>query len=341
MRLRPNWEETKLKFAVEFVPQEAYWKTTYYAMLAEKSGYDYVWITDHFNNRNVYTALTNILNYTDRVKIGPGVTNPYVLHPIGLAQSMMSLAEMGPGRVICGLGTGDKTTLDMVSIPRNKPLRTVRETTQIVREITAGNRLTMEGKIYQVSGVKLNFKIPDHIPVFIGAQGPKMLALAAEIGDGVLINASSPKDFEPAFTHIKEGLAKAEKKMSDIEIVAATAFSVDKDLEKARQAAMPVAAFIVAGCPEPILERHGIPVEAAGEISAAIAKGDWGAVFGKVTPEMLDAFAICGTPETCIEKINNLKKMGVTLFITGSPIGPKIHKSIELFSKEVLPHVSD
>jgi 5,10-methylenetetrahydromethanopterin reductase len=56
---------------------------------------------------------------------------------------------------------------------------------------------------------------------------------------------------------------------------------------------------------------------------------------------MLDAFAICGTPETCIEKINNLKKMGVTLFITGSPIGPKIHKSIELFSKEVLPHVSD
>jgi 5,10-methylenetetrahydromethanopterin reductase len=66
--------------------------------------------------------------------------------------------------------------------------------------------------------------------------------------------------------------------------------------------------------------------------------GDWGKVFGQVTPEMMDAFSIVGTPDVCIEKIDRLLKMGVTLFITGSPIGPKIHKSIELFSKEVLPH---
>lgn len=327
-------------FAVEFVPQEAYWKTTYYSMLAEKSGYDYVWITDHFNNRNVYTTLATILNYTDKVKIGPGVTNPYVMHPIGAAQAMASLAEMAPGRVVCGLGTGDKTTLDMVNIPREKPLKTIRETVQIIRGITSGKRLTLDGAIYKISGVKLNFKIPEPIPIFIGAQGPKMLSLAAEVGDGVLINASNPKDFELAFTHIKEGLSKAGKSMNDIEVVAATAFSVDKDVQKARQAAIPVAAFIVAGCPEPILERHGISVDAAGKIGDAIAKGDWGKVFSQVTPDMIDAFAICGTPDVCVEKIEQLVKMGVTLFITGSPIGPKIHKSIELFSKEVLPHFS-
>lgn len=326
------------KFGVEFVPQEAYWKTTYYSMLAEKSGYDYVWITDHFNNRNVFTALTTILNYTDRVKIGPGVTNPYVMHPIGTAQAMASLAEMAPGRVVCGLGTGDKTTLDMVNIPREKPLKTIRETIQIIREITAGRRLTLDGAIYKISGVKLNFKIPESIPIFVGAQGPKMLSLAAEIGDGVLINASNPKDFEAAFTHIKEGVSKASKNMSDIEVVAATAFSVDKDMEKARQAAIPVVAFIVAGCPEPLLERHGIPVEAAGKIREAIVKGDWGGLFGQVTQDMIEAFSIVGTPDICVEKIDRLLKMGVTLFITGSPIGPKIHKSIYIFSREVLPH---
>lgn len=330
-----------VKFGVEFVPQEAYWKTTYYSMLAEKSGYDYVWITDHFNNRNVYTALTTILNYTERVKTGPGVTNPYVMHPVGTAQSMASLAEMAPGRVVCGLGTGDKTTLDMVNIPREKPLTTIRESVQIIRDITSGKRATLDGEVYKISGVKLNFKTPSPIPIFIGAQGPKMLSLAAEVGDGVLINASNPKDFEIAFTSINEGLSKAGKKMSDIEVVAATAFSVDKEKEKAREAAMPVVAFIVAGCPEPILQRYGIPVDAALKIREAIVKGDWGGVFGQVTSDMLEAFSICGTPDVCIEKVNQLLKMGVTLFITGSPIGPKIHKSIELFSREILPHFKE
>ncbi|MEE9585609.1 MAG: hypothetical protein V3W09_01765, partial [Nitrososphaerales archaeon] len=78
--------------------------------------------------------------------------------------------------------------------------------------------------------------------------------------------------------------------------------------------------------------------DAAGKIGDAIAKGDWGMVFGQVTSDMVDAFAIYGTPDVCVDKIEQLIKMGVTLFITGSPIGPKIHKSIELFSKEVLPH---
>jgi len=326
------------KFGIEFVPQEAYWKTTFYSMLAEKSGYDYVWITDHFNNRNVYISLTNIINHTVRVMIGPGVTNPYVMHPVATAQSMASLSEMAPGRIICGLGSGDKTTLDMIGIPRAKPLKTIRESTEIIRSISSGDRMSLDGDIYKISGVKLNFKNSERIPIFIGAQGPKMLSLAAEIGDGVLINASNPKDFQPAFKFIEEGLTKAEKDKKDIEVVAATAFSVDKDVDKACQAAIPVAAFIVAGCPESILERHQIPVEASKNLREAISKGDWGQVFKLVTSDMLEAFSICGTPQTCVEKIDQLIKMGVTLFITGSPIGPKIHKSIELFSKEVLPH---
>lgn len=326
------------KFGVEFVPQDAYWKTTYYAMLAEKAGYEYVWITDHFNNRNVYTTLTTILNYTDRVKIGPGVTNPYVQHPIGTAQIMASLSEIAPGRVICGLGSGDKTTLEMANISHDKPLATIREAVQIIREITSGKPVNLNGNIYKISGVKINFKISGPVPIFVGAQGPKMLSLAAEIGDGVLINASNPKDFETAFIHIDKGLAKAIKKRGDIEVVAATAFSIDKNLEKARQAAIPVVAFIVAGCPESILEKHDIQVEASKSIKEDIIKGDWSSLFAKVTPEMMEAFSIVGTPEVCIEKINRLIKMGVTLFITGSPIGPKIHKSISLFRKEVLPH---
>ena len=64
--------------------------------------------------------------YTDRIKIGPGVTNPYLVHPVVTAQAICSLNEVAPGRVICGLGVGDKTTLAMVDVEQARPLTYIR-----------------------------------------------------------------------------------------------------------------------------------------------------------------------------------------------------------------------
>ncbi|MCP8307367.1 MAG: 5,10-methylenetetrahydromethanopterin reductase [archaeon] len=327
------------KFGIEFVPTDAYWKVVYHAVQAEKAGYDYVWITDHFNNRNVYVLLTNIAIYTNKIKFGPGVTNPYMIHPIMTAQSMASLNEMAPGRVVCGLGTGDKTTLDMVGIERVKPLTAVKEAVQLIKEITTGKTVKFEGEVFKVAGARLNFKAITPIPIFIGAQGPKMLSLAAEIGDGVLINASNRKDFEDAMKYIKEGVEKAGKKLEDVEVVAATSFSASEDVKKAQKAATPVVAFIVAGSPELVLQRHNIPIESADKIREAIAKGMWKDVFSNVTPEMIEAFSISGTPDMCIEKLDQLAKIGVTLLITGSPIGPNVRDSINLIRKEIIPRL--
>ena len=116
-----------MKFGIEFVPMDLYWRTVFYTIQAEKLGYDHVWITDHFNNRNVYVTLTLIANYTERIKLGPGVTNPYLVHPVMTAQAVASLNEIAPGRVVCGIGAGDKTTLEMVGLEMKTPLRAVRE----------------------------------------------------------------------------------------------------------------------------------------------------------------------------------------------------------------------
>lgn len=99
-----------VKFGIEFLPADFYWRTTFYAIQAEKVGFDYLYITDHFNNRNVYTSLATVAAYTERIKFGPGVTNPYLVHPVVTAQVTASLNEIAPGRVFCGLGVGDKTT---------------------------------------------------------------------------------------------------------------------------------------------------------------------------------------------------------------------------------------
>jgi 5,10-methylenetetrahydromethanopterin reductase len=327
-----------VEFGIEFVPMDAYWKTTFYAIQAEKMGFNYLWITDHFNNRNVYVSLATIAAYTEKIKFGPGVTNPYLVHPVITAQAVATLNEIAPGRVTCGLGVGDKTTLQMLGMEQAKPLAAIKESVRIIREVTSGKTLEMQGEIFKVSRAKLNFKVTNPIPIFIGAQGPKMLALAAEIGDGVLINASHPKDIENAVKFVREGVEKAGKKLEELNISAYTSFSIASDYEKALKAVVPVVAFIVAGAPEIILERHGISAELAGKVRDAIVHAQWKEAFSYVDNNMVEAFSICGTPETCIDKVNKLLKVGVNQIVVGSPIGPNVRKAIDMIASEVFPH---
>ncbi|MBN2334552.1 5,10-methylenetetrahydromethanopterin reductase [Candidatus Bathyarchaeota archaeon] len=321
---------------------ELFWKTTYYTMQAEKLGYDSIWITDHFNNRNVYVSLAFIANYTDRIKLGPGVTNPYLIHPVYTAQSVASLNEVAPGRVICGIGAGDKTTLEMLGREMESPLRAMRESVGLIRSQIAREKGGYGGRMFSTSaGARFNFKVKGEVPIYIGAQGPKMLQLAGEIGDGVLINASHPRDIERAVDLVAKGAAKAGRNGDEIDVAAYTSFSVADDRKSAKKSVVPVVAYIVAGSPPQILERHGIPVESADHIRKDLADRNWGEAFGAVNSEMIDAFSICGDPDQCVEQIDGLFKTGVTHFITGSPLGPSKKKSINLFGNEVIPHFKE
>lgn len=327
-------------FGIEFVPMELFWKTTYYTMQAEKLGYDSVWITDHFNNRNVYVSLSFIAIYTDRIKFGPGVTNPYLIHPVITAQSIATLNEVAPGRVLCGIGAGDKTSLDIVGTPIRDPIRSVRESVEIIRRQLAREKTGYEGSAFKMkAGARLNFKVKNSVPLYIGAQGPKMLQLAGRIGDGVLINASHPDDIDRAVKFVREGVDEAGRKIEDVDVAAYTSFSVSDDEKEARKPVIPVVAYIVAGSPNEVLERHDILPEKAEMIRHHLTERNWGEAFGAVDSQMVDTFAICGTPDQCVEKIDCMFKKGITHFVTGSPLGPDKKNAINLFGNEVLPHV--
>ncbi len=329
-------------FGIEFVPMDLYWRTTYYSIQAEKLGYDNVWITDHFNNRNVYVSLSIIANYTEKIKLGPGVTNPYIVHPVMTAQSVGSLNEIAPGRVVCGIGAGDRTTLEQVGIEMKAPLRAVREAVEVIRKQLSREKGSYEGRMFQTSeGARFNFKVQNKIPIYVGAQGPKMLRLAGSIGDGVLINASHPDDIREAVKHVKGGVERAGRQMADIDVAAYTSLSVAEKEKSARKPVIPVVAYIVAGSPPSILEKHGISIKVADQIRNDLANRRWGEAFGAVDSNMIEAFSICGTPDQCIEKIGVLFKTGITQFVTGSPLGPNVRASIKLFGREVLPHFKE
>ncbi|ABR54973.1 5,10-methylenetetrahydromethanopterin reductase [Methanococcus vannielii SB] len=314
-----------MKFGIEFVPNEPITKLAYYVKMAEDNGFEYCWITDHYNNRNVYMTLGALAAVTNKIKLGPGVTNPYVRSPAVTASAMATLDELSGGRSVLGIGPGDKATFDALGIEWTKPVGTIIKSIEDMNALMAGKRLS--------EGAQLAVKPTTKVPIYMGAQGPKMLETAGEIADGVLINASNPKDFEAAVPLIKKGAESKGRSMSEIDVAAYACMSVDKNADKAKQAAIPVVAFIAAGSPPMILERHGIDASKVKAISEALKSGNFGAAFGNVDNTMLEAFALYGTPEEVVEKVKALEKMGVTQIVAGSPIGPNKDTSIKLIGK--------
>ena len=278
-----------MKFGIEFVPNQPLDEIVKLVKLAEDVGFEYAWITDHYNNKNVYETLALLADNTETIKMGPGVTNPYVRSPAISASAIATIDEISNGRATFGIGPGDKAT----------------------------------GA--QLGGVKA---VQEHIPIYMGAQGPKMLETAGEIADGVLINASNPKDYEAAMPMINKGKDAAGAK--EFDVGAYTATSIGPDSDAAKNAAKIVVAFIAAGSPPPVIERHGLPDGFNTKMGEFLAKGDFGGAIGAVTDEALDAFSVCGTPDEFIPKIEGLAEMGVTQYVAGSPVGKNVEESIKL-----------
>lgn len=330
-----------MKFGIEFVPSEPAFKIAAYAKMAEEQGFEYVWITDHCNNREVYSTLTALALETSKIKIGTGVTNPYTRSPILAAGSIASVNEIAGGRAIFGIGPGDKTTFEALGITAEKPLTAVKETAEVVRALLTGQKVSYDGDFVKLKNAKLDFAdskktgVGMNIPIYIGAQGPKMLEMAGAVGDGVLINGSHPDDFKAAAVLIQKGAEAAGRNIKDIDVAAYTCFSVDEDAEKAYAAVKPVAAFVIAGAADIILERHGIAQEIKKEIADAISRGDFKGLNTIITDRMVDRFAVAGSFDECLSKVKELEKAGVTQLVAGSPIGPNKEKSIKIIGKMI------
>ncbi len=318
---------------IEFVPDMPLNDLVNHCVLAESHGFDAIWITDHYNNRNVYATLALVAERTKRVRLGPGVTNAYQVHPALTASAIATIDNISNGRAMLGIGAGDRTTLASLGIQMDKPVAKLKEAVEIIRRLLAGERLSFQGDFFRIEGAKLSLKCSE-IPIYIGAQGPLMLRTASAIGDGVLINASHPLDFKYAISQVQEGSPKA-----GFDIAAYASFSVDLDEEKAKKAVVPVAAFIAAGSPEPVLERHGIDSADVDAIKGALVKGDFRTAFGSVTGPMVDAFSIYGSPDHCIQRIKDLHEIGVTQVVVGSPIGPDVPASIKLIGEEIIGEI--
>ncbi|ABS55046.1 5,10-methylenetetrahydromethanopterin reductase [Methanoregula boonei 6A8] len=328
-----------MTYGIEFVPGNVNVKQVVnFCKLAESKDIDFAWITNHYNNRHCYAVLAAVAQATTTLKMGPGIMNSFTDTPAAMASFMCTLNEISDGRAVLGIGPGDLSTLPKIAIHPEKPVARLEEAVIQFRKLVAGEQVNKSGlHFFDYDGAKLTgVTLPGKkgIPVYIGAQGPKVLELAGKIGDGALINASNPKDFQVAIPIIQKAAEAVGKKGFDVG--AYTAMSIDKSEKKARNAAKIVAAFIAAGSPPELLTRHGLDLNNVAKIKAALGKFDFKTVGELVGDKEIDAFTIAGTPEMVKAKCEDLTKAGVTQIIFGSPLGPDMTTSIRLLGKYIV-----
>ncbi|MFW5903664.1 MAG: 5,10-methylenetetrahydromethanopterin reductase [Halolamina sp.] len=313
---------------IELTPEHPVERVVQLGTTAEAAGYDTVFTTCHYNNRDPFAVLTRLASETDEVRLGPGVANPYELHPATLAGKVATVDEVSDGRAVFGIGPGDPSTLRNLGLAEERGLRSVLEAMELARDLWDGKRVTHDGTV-RTEEAGLNFEPPSEIPAYVGGEGPHMCRMAAKHADGLLFNGSHPADVAWARERVEEGLDQREDDASEFDFAAYASVSVATDTGRAREAARPPVAFIAAGAAPPVLERHDLDVERAERIGQRISAGSFSEAFELVTPEMIDAFCVAGTVEEVAERIDAVLAHADS-FVVGAPLGPDPIEAIRL-----------
>ena len=247
------------------------------------------------------------------------VTNPLTRHSLVTACSILSLDDFSDGRAMLGIGSGDSAMrtlgLDPADVQGTHGARRnrLRETVALVRAICAGEAVTLGGKTFQLE------RPARRVPIYIAATGPRMLELAGEIADGVIIQVGvHPACIEHALGLIRKGAAKAGRDPNAIEIVHSTFTSIADDRRLAIDRARPLAAWFYGAFPD-LLEMAGVKVgqrhpdhpvfpdishPADHEQAMAEAKR-------YVSDEAVEKFCLVGGAEECVAQIRELADLGM------------------------------
>ena len=210
---------------------------------AERLGVDSLWVPEVWGY-DALTGLAYLAAGTSTIRLGTFVVQLGSRSPALLATSALSLQELSGGRFVLGVGTsGPRVMEGWHGVRFRKPVQTTRETIEIVRTVSRGERLVHDGEIYPLplpdsSGAALVPMVrPAHVPVYIAAMGPANLALTGELADGWLGNAFMPEAADVFLGPIRDGATRAHRDPGDLDLVAPVAVEFTADAAAADAAA--------------------------------------------------------------------------------------------------------
>ena len=310
-----------------------------YVHYAEQKGFEAVWQAESRLVRDAIVPMAAYAAVTERLKIGSGVINNWTRNIGLLAATFLTLDDLAPDRIICGIGAWWDPLARNVGIERRKPLTAMRETVTLLRRLLNMERVTFHGEFHHVDGIELDVvhgrREPRNVPIMIGATGDLMMEMAGEISDGVLLNYCVPPEYnDNALELIEKGARKASRSLDDIDRPQLVVCSVDHDHDKAIDTTRELLTQYLAQQPH-IAKASGVSQEVVNQIQSILG---WPATHEQirrakhlVPDELVLHISASGTPEEARLKVQEYRKRGCTCPVL-YPVGGDVRLLIDTFA---------
>jgi probable F420-dependent oxidoreductase len=255
------------------------------------------------------------------------------------ASAFATLAEITGNRVICGIGRGDSSVRVMKRKPAN--LAALEHTVNLIRTLTQGDKLTLDGVDVELDWAKAN------VPIYIAAYGPRALTLAGRLGNGVVFQVADPFFIEWGMQFVRQGATEAGRDPAEIVVHCSAATYVTDDLDEARERTRWFPA-LVGNHVADVLRYHdaqNLPPELFEYVQERpkydyLEHGHPGADHSKYVPDAIcDRFCVIGDEEACTAKLRELASIGVSEFNI-YPYIPNLLETIDLYGRKIAPAIN-
>jgi 5,10-methylenetetrahydromethanopterin reductase len=279
---------------------------------AELAGASSLWFAQHMGYRDAIVWAAAAASVTRHATLIPTAISPYLWPPLPVAMAIATLAELAPGRVILNVSVGNLLNLSESGVEPTHPVRVVGDYVIALRALWEGTPVNHEGELHKLRGAKMAFDQGRQYPIYIASTGPRMLELAGEISDGVLLSAgltlaSSRRclEFATAGAQAKNRDPAMLRKCSFIN------FNVSRDGATARAAILRKLAFLFRnrGHADNI-KSSNLDIDHQG-IIAAHARHDFDGAVELLPPEAANVFGVAGTPTQCRARLEEYLSMGL------------------------------
>ncbi|RPI34297.1 MAG: LLM class flavin-dependent oxidoreductase [Chloroflexota bacterium] len=310
-----------------------------YVRYAEARGFEAVWQAESRLVRDAIVPMAAYAAVTDRIKVGSGVINNWTRNMGLLAATFLTLDDLAPGRIICGIGAWWDPLARNVGIERRKPLTAMRETVEILRRLLNMERVTFHGEFVNVDGIELDVvhgrREPRHVPIMIGATGDQMMELTGEIADGAVLNYCVPPEYNiKALELLEKGAKKAGRSLEDIDRPQLVVCSVDPDHERAIDTTRGLLTQYLAQQPH-IAKASGVSPDVVAAIQSILG---WPATREQiqkakhlVPEELIYRITASGTPDEARAKVEEYRRLGCTCPIL-YPVGGDVRLLVDTFA---------
>lgn len=277
---------------------------------AEENGIPDAWFADS-GAPDTLTQIAAVGHHTKNIRIGVAVTPVYTRSPSVLAASANVISQVIPGRFVMGLGSSSQTIMGQWNgIPLEKPLTRVKETVQLVRTMLKGEKTAFEGETLYSKGYRQE-AAANPPPLYIGALRPKMIEMAAEVGDGVIFNLWPKGALPKMIQAVHHGAERGGKNPEEVEVVNRAMVLCTDDKEYGRAIfRMAFGPYYATPVYNKFLAWAGYE-EAANTIAQGWAEKDREKTGSALTDALIDEIAIIGTEEEIRARIQEDADGGV------------------------------